>query len=118
MYAGGDLGLFVSPDGGATWSPVPAVDEKVNAIVEDFRTGAVLAGTTSGIFESTDGESWVALNDGLTNPEVLCLIVPSTGSVFAGTRGGSVFEGVVTAARDPIARNAPPAKPRPVSRPR
>ena len=119
MYAGGDLGLFASPDGGATWSPVPAVDEKVNAIVQDSRTGAVLAGTTGGIYESADGgDRWVALNDGLTSPEVLCLTVPSTGSVLAGTRGGSVYEGVVTVAREPIIRTAAPATPRSVSRPR
>jgi exo-beta-1,3-glucanase (GH17 family) len=56
-------------------------------------TPAVLAGTASGLFRSTDGgEHWSAINSGLTNTNVAALAAGSDGTLYAGTRGGGVFQ--------------------------
>jgi hypothetical protein len=57
---------------------------------------SLFAGTDGGVFLSTDnGGSWVAVNTGLTNPNVRTIAVsPSVGggtNVIAGTWGGGVF---------------------------
>src|SRR6202008_641738 len=51
----------------------------------------VLAGTPTGIFRSGDlGNTWAAMNSGLTNTNVLSAI--NSGSLlFAGTNGGGIF---------------------------
>ena len=46
----------------------------------------------SGVFRSCDdGETWNAINIGLTNLDVTTLEVGTEGEVFAGTRGGGIF---------------------------
>src|SRR5262249_51746450 len=105
---GGDYGLFTSGDGGTTWTPAGVV-ATVNAIAADPRVGIVFAGTNAGIFESADGgTSWAPSNDGLTNTRILSLAVLPYGTVVAGTNGGSVFERIETAAREPVGRGASP----------
>jgi ligand-binding sensor domain-containing protein len=57
--------------------------------------GHVFAGTFGGgVFRSTNnGNSWVAVNDGLMNPTVRALVVDASGRIFAGTPSG-VFRSV------------------------
>jgi exo-beta-1,3-glucanase (GH17 family) len=58
-------------------------------------TPTLYAGTTSGLFRSTDGgATFSAVNGGLTNTNVASLAVADDGTLFAGTRGGGVFESV------------------------
>ncbi|MDD3638388.1 MAG: hypothetical protein PHN50_12410, partial [Bacteroidales bacterium] len=46
------------------------------------------AGTYGGVFRSTDnGESWTAVNNGLTNKAIYALVM-SGSNIFAGTGGG------------------------------
>jgi ligand-binding sensor domain-containing protein len=51
----------------------------------------LFAGTGNGVFLSSDyGDSWTAINNGLTNYEVSTLLINGS-NLFAGTRGGGVF---------------------------
>src|SRR5262249_13152054 len=65
------------------------------ALAIDPRTSSSLyAGTSSGVFQSTDGgSSWTAVNTGLTDLFVLALAIdpltPTT--LYAGTFGGGAF---------------------------
>jgi hypothetical protein len=56
-------------------------------------TQNVFAGTLSGgVFCSTNnGESWTAINDGLTHQQIWSLTIDSSGHLLAGTNGGGVF---------------------------
>jgi photosystem II stability/assembly factor-like uncharacterized protein len=102
LYLINGLGLYKSSDRGANWSLItsglPGV--KVNSIT-DYRLAALVidpgnpstiyVGTGFGVFQSTDaGESWHALNAGLTAPDVRTLTIdplhPAT--LYAGTAGG------------------------------
>lgn len=69
----------------------------VNAIAIDSDAGdpldssTVYAGTGGGgVYKSEDGGfTWVAVNRGLSNQDVLCLILDAAGTtLYAGTRGG------------------------------
>lgn len=57
--------------------------------------GAIFSGTLEGVFRSTDnGQSWTRASDGLTNPDVRCIIANTAGILFAGTdyyHNGGVF---------------------------
>ncbi len=55
--------------------------------------GHIFAGTSGGIFRSTNnGDSWTAVNTGLTNPAVGSFAInPVTQVIFAGTIGSGVF---------------------------
>lgn len=73
------------------WSPTttPIEGGQVNALVSNGT--ALFAGTLGGVFRSTDsGQSWVAVNTGLTNLSVNALAAIGT-NLFAGTDGGGVF---------------------------
>jgi photosystem II stability/assembly factor-like uncharacterized protein len=115
MFAGGDAGLFTSTDGGTTWTPAGGVSVPVRAIVENASSSAFAAGTLQGVFASADGgATWSAEDDALGNPHVLSLLYLPDGALLAGTDGGSVFEGVATAERAPVARPESPGPVRPL----
>ncbi len=110
LYAASD-GIWKSTDGGMSWNSMPAspANTTVTALVLDPRSSAVLyaaggvadrsAGAGGGVFRSTDGgETWVAINEGMTAEEVGALVQdPATGTrLYAGTIGGGVFERDVT----------------------
>jgi ligand-binding sensor domain-containing protein len=92
ILAGTEGGLYVSPDSGSHWLPVPPIDILVWCIVRDIH-GALFAGTGwRGIYRSTDdGATWSEAGDGLASRSVRTLAVDSTGTIFAGTLGDGVF---------------------------
>jgi len=63
-----------------------------NASITSFAAiGPKLFAAAGGVFLSTDqGESWIAVNEGLTNLGVRALAVAGE-KLFAGTFGGGVF---------------------------
>ena len=104
VFAGADAGLFTSTDGGATWNAA-GVTASVYAFAEIPGGGSLFAGTLAGVFESVDaGASWASAGEGLGNPSVLSLALLPDGTLLAGTNGGSVFELVGAAEREPVAR--------------
>ncbi len=46
------------------------------------------AGTSGGVFRSTDGETWQAVSEGLTSLYVNSLAVDEEGLLYVGTGGG------------------------------
>ena len=56
--------------------------------------GHIFAGTyVGGIFRSEDnGDSWTAVNNGLTNLYMYALVINSSGHIFAGTNYGGAFK--------------------------
>ena len=57
-------------------------------------SGHIFAGTYGGVgvFRSEDnGDSWTAVNTGLTITSVRALAINASGHIFAGTVGGGVF---------------------------
>jgi len=71
------------------------------------------AGTGGGVFKSSNGgQSWTAVNAGLTNTYVITLAIdPSApATLYAGTNSGGVFRFVAASPdRQPVQR--PPQKP-------
>src|SRR5207245_4854736 len=97
LYAGTDVGVFKSIDGGGSWGAVntglPA--SSVNVLTIDPQMPATLyAGTDVGVSKSTDGGgSWGAVNTGFPASSVYALAIdPQTpATLYAGTGGSGVF---------------------------
>ena len=102
VYAGtGQNGMFVTMNGGQTWSKVSALPIGTNAgitgILFDPAIGGVVNGATqtifasssgNGVYESTNGgATWTALTGGPTDVEYAA--VSSTGVYYAVGNGGS-----------------------------
>ncbi len=83
-------GIFLSPDSGVTW------DEAYTGSLTPISwaagiNGYVYAGTDSGVLRTTDnGNTWVLLNNGLTNDLIFSLSVNQNGIAYAGTGGGGI----------------------------
>jgi photosystem II stability/assembly factor-like uncharacterized protein len=98
-YAGGQGGIYVSEDRGASWRPLSTqVRGGVHAIVVDPGNPLNLYAASSGqgVFRSTDGGStWIATNSGLSDLAVTDLdLHPANVSIlFAATNSG-VFQSV------------------------
>jgi len=115
VYAGTNVGLFVSTDAGATWE-VTSVPGPVRAIVCDpADENSIYVGTSgNGVYASTDaGVNCWEMNDGLACNKVLSLALrPGVEhTIYAGTEGGSVFKTTVAAAgvgASPIAERRSP----------
>jgi hypothetical protein len=98
VYAGtilpGGGGIFVSPDGGGSWTGAGLDGQNVNGLAAEDNT--LIAGTDRGIFVSTDhGANWTDEVKGLFAPSVVAL-APGSGRVYAGAGGfmfGSTDEG-------------------------
>ena len=80
----------------AAWTPIGINNSQVNAIVIDPITpGTIYAGTTSGIFKSTDnGASWTKNNAGMDKLYVRSLAIDpaSPSTIYAGTDNGDVYK--------------------------
>jgi photosystem II stability/assembly factor-like uncharacterized protein len=115
VWAGGSFGLAVSHDSGESWTPA-LFEETALPYVNDIgidKTGTVLAGTSLGVYESTDGEHWTPLDAGLdlhpTDLDVESLAVSVDGSYrYAGTGGGGAFS--IQPARVKAVSPTPPKK--------
>jgi hypothetical protein len=88
-------GLFKTADAGTTWTPLTSAPDMIAALAADpTNPSIVYAGTTSGVFKSTDGgATFASASTGLTNTSVSSFAInplhPS--NVFVGTAGG-VFQ--------------------------
>ena len=98
LIAGTNGGVFLSTDGGKSFSQSGIGGNVVNALAMNISETDIFAGTSTGVFRSTDrGASWVPLNSGLPTDyntgyplQVLCLAVSGT-HLFAGTQGDGVY---------------------------
>ena len=103
MYAGTTGGVYKTTDGTVKWELVnnglipkekldAAMALGVNTLVTDPRLpGTVYAGTTNGLFKTTDaGASWNRIEKGLTDTYISAILIdPSNPNIlYAGTRKG------------------------------
>jgi len=87
------LGIFAATNAAAQnfWQQT---DGPYGGIIQAFAinptTQDIFAGTfLGGVFRSTNkGDSWTAVNTGLTSTSVSALAINSSGNIFAGTNGG------------------------------
>lgn len=80
-------GVFISTNGGADWFQSSLNTGIVNSLLIDGNN--LFAGTDGGVFLSTnDGSSWVAVDTGLTYPDVASLFIHKS-YLFAGTNNNS-----------------------------
>jgi hypothetical protein len=138
LFAGTDQGLFQSIGEVGGWRPASAglpglnpatgfADVSVRAVVAAGEPGGLLAGTTQGVFRSSDnGGSWVAASQGLpdTDPKtgasataVQALAVLNdartrTCSLFAGTAKGVFLSTDLGGSWRPVSRGLPGTDPR------
>lgn len=93
LYAGGFSNtIYRSGDNGDTWTATGLAEYSVGTIAFGAN-GEVFAGTSQGVFVSTDGgASWTARNSGLANTLVRALAVDEVGKLYAATSGRGVFK--------------------------
>jgi ligand-binding sensor domain-containing protein len=66
--------------------------EVQSLIVDPNNTQTLYAGTSGGVFKSTDGGTgWAASSTGLTGSDVWSLAIDSSGILYAGTYGNGLF---------------------------
>ncbi|MCB0728574.1 MAG: T9SS type A sorting domain-containing protein [Ignavibacteriae bacterium] len=92
LFAGTYGGVFLTTNGGSTWTSVNNGFPAIHVYALIFIGSELYAGTFgSGVFRSNNnGKSWNSLNSGLTNLNILSF-VKSGSNLFAGTYGGGVF---------------------------
>ncbi len=117
IYAGGS-GIFLSRDGGRSWTGPVGPQQRVTSLVIDPRSPSVVyAGTDcyygsagcGGAFRTTDGgDTWTAFDEGLLGNVVNTLAIDPTGTYLqAGTEAG-VFSRTVSPA---VIRSGIPRRP-------
>ena len=88
VYGEVDNGVYRSTNNGWSWSRV-GLDEWSVLALASTHDGSIFAGTTGGVFGSTDqGATWNAFSTGMTSPGVLSLATFDTTVLVAGTRAG------------------------------
>ena len=95
IYCGTNDGVFLSINGGVTWSPRLVTLSSVRSLtIHPIKTGTLFAGTYgNGVYKSFNaGQSWVQVNLGLVNTSVRDIAMhpakPETVLVATGTGGG------------------------------
>ncbi|GEM_PF-5732562 len=81
-------GIFRSINNGAKWLPTDLANLDAYAFAIDS-TGALLAGTSYGVFRSfDDGNTWYRSSTGMAITSVYTLAVDQNGVIYAGTADG------------------------------
>lgn len=97
LFAGTDIGVYRSLDGGETWLQINQglFDQNIHALVIDPKQpSTIYAGTSRGVFKSEDGgdnwSDWFDETTGLTSTVVhdLALHPDNSDILFAATEGG------------------------------
>lgn len=85
LFAGTDVGVFVSTNNGTSWTTADP-GFRVLSLASDG--DSVFAGTDNGVYISCDkGASWTLGKDGLENSTISSLVL-SKGNLFAGANNG------------------------------
>ena len=104
IYAGTDIGVFKSTDGGANWTLVNLGlgSIRTNAVAVPAGTSStVYTGTDSGVFRSNDaGATWIGKSSGLPADRAVrqILIDPTTpATLYIALRAGTIYKSVDSA---------------------
>jgi photosystem II stability/assembly factor-like uncharacterized protein len=90
LFAGTDIGIFVSVDSGTTWRITGATGNLISALAVDGTN--LFASSGGGVLRSTnDGSDWTPVINGLDFLGLVHSLTVSGSNVFAGTWGGGVF---------------------------
>jgi photosystem II stability/assembly factor-like uncharacterized protein len=93
LFAGGDGGVFLSTDSGASWTASDSglTNTEIHSLA--MSGSNIYAGTAyGGVFLSTNnGSSWALVNSGLTSNAIISNITVNGAYLFAGTEGSGVF---------------------------
>lgn len=92
LYAGTNLGLYLTTDGGYTWRSIEIPDIYVFSLAVD-RRGTLFAGTWAGrLYRSrTRGRDWTVIDLGPRNSVIWSLCIDEKGHVFAAAEGGGIL---------------------------
>jgi len=128
LYAGTGNGVFRSPDGGKTWSPINngLNTPFVMGLVIDPLTPSTLyvaalgvgSGSSAGVYKSTDGgNSWQLRNNGLlsTNVQSLAIDPVTPTTLYAGAGDRNLISKTTDGADNWAAAGVPPAVPRSIA---
>ena len=98
-----DRYLFRSLNGGTAWKELDVrIDGQTSYIqailLDPDNDQRIYMARGDGVFTSADGgDSWTALNKGLSAPNAQCLALnPAKAYLFTGTSGGGLFRNLVT----------------------
>ena len=98
LWAGIYAGIYYSNSLGASWSAADAgffSDKGVVFSIAPWTRDTVFAGTTMGVYRTSNrGVTWTPVNNGIFGTPIFALAVDSTGVVYAGSVGGSIFRSV------------------------
>ncbi len=105
-FAATNFGIRRSTDFGATWTLTPGINNQrvtgiaINSVGYLFATcGDLISNTNGGVLRSTNrGDSWVQMNNGLTNSSVSAVAMNTNSVVYAGTTHTGMFRSADTAA--------------------
>lgn len=86
IIVGTESGIYFSTDNGQTWSFSGLQDYAVSSIVIAGRT--VFVGSNKGVFRSDNMQSWLSLNNGLSNIRINRLAIIGK-TLYALTRNGA-----------------------------
>ena len=93
LYAGTSAkGIFKSDDNGNTW-------QKANTGISNLTVFSIIAngdilfaGTTNGMYRSSNGSVWQAANGGVLQNKFINEMIVANGFLFAGTQGAGLFK--------------------------
>ncbi|MEO6324495.1 MAG: hypothetical protein ABIT01_13560 [Thermoanaerobaculia bacterium] len=115
IYAGTDLGMFLSTDAGASWAPINngLVNQTIRSIAINPLSPSTIYASGTFVYKSTNGGgSWLAANTGADSGTVIVLdpVTPSTLFATVGNGvsrsmngGASPWTQVLAAAGSPLA---------------
>jgi hypothetical protein len=89
--------VFYSDDNGDSWLQMTNTPSKANSLARSGTT--IFIGSTSGVYRSANsGTSWLLVNSGLSNPNVISMdatentiVVWTTSGMFTSTNNGSLW---------------------------
>ncbi len=85
IFAGTEMGLYLSTDNGTTWNTTSLVNKDVRSLL--LHGDNLYAGVWGGgVYKSTDnGTTWTSVSKGYTNASVNALVADGDGNIYAGT---------------------------------
>ncbi len=87
-------GVFVSTDGGATWSDVSTgmTDCAITGLAMDTLNGDLYATYYGGVYRSVnEGQSWTNVSSGIGSDDNTCIVANSAGLFTGSRKRGSAF---------------------------